>query len=153
MCVPLTSNVVDSEQHGGKLVARSLQVNKVIAACKAVSMCRSTLNPKPSCTGVEDARAREKAELLARDIIEYLDSINYNKYYDAMGRPGSRGGNREKQFSDFSVRAVDAAQARSAVCPDASCVRRVGCPARHCLWPALGRVKSFVCGKDICIKW
>ncbi len=35
-----------------------------------------------------------------------------NRYYDAMGRPGSRGGAAEKQFSDFSVRAVDAAQAR-----------------------------------------
>ena len=29
-----------------------------------------------------------------------------------MRRPGTRGGTSEKQFSDFSVRAVDAAQAR-----------------------------------------
>lgn len=63
-------------------------------------------------SGLGDARTRERAELLARDIIEYLDGIDYNKYYDAMGRPGSRGGDKEKQFSDFSVRAVDAAQGK-----------------------------------------
>ncbi len=63
-----------------------------------------------SAAGIEDARKRERAELLARDIIECLDSIDYNKYFDAMGRPGSRGGVQEKQFSDFSIRAVDASQ-------------------------------------------
>ena len=61
-------------------------------------------------TGVEDVKLREKAELIARDLIEYINSIDYQKYFDAMGRPGSRGGNQEKQFSDFSIRAVDAAQ-------------------------------------------
>ena len=55
-------------------------------------------------------KARERAELIARDLIEYINSIDYQKYFDAMGRPGSRGGNQEKQFSDFSIRAVDAAQ-------------------------------------------
>lgn len=63
-----------------------------------------------SAAGIEDARKRERAELLARDIIECLDSIDYNKYFDAMGRPGSRGGVQEKQLSDFSIRAVDASQ-------------------------------------------
>lgn len=61
-------------------------------------------------TGVEDSRTRERAELIARDLIEYINSIDYQKYFDAMGRPGSRGGDKEKQFSDFSIRAVDAAQ-------------------------------------------
>ena len=65
-----------------------------------------------SDAGIEDARTRERAEVLARDIIEYLDSIDYNKYFDAMGRPGSRGGSQEKQFSEFSIRAVDASQVR-----------------------------------------
>lgn len=64
-------------------------------------------------TGIEDARTREKAELLARDIIECLDSIDYNKYFDAMGRPGTRGGAKEKQFSEFSLKAVDASQVNS----------------------------------------
>ena len=63
--------------------------------------------------GVEDVRLRERAELIARDLIEYINSIDYQKYFDAMGRPGSRGGNQEKQFSDFSIRAVDAAQVPS----------------------------------------
>ena len=62
------------------------------------------------CTGVEDSKARERAELIARDLIEYINSIDYQKYFDAMGRPGARGGDKEKQFSDFSIRAVDAAQ-------------------------------------------
>ena len=59
---------------------------------------------------MEDAKARERAELIARDLIEYINSIDYQKYFDAMGRPGARGGDKEKQFSDFSIRAVDAAQ-------------------------------------------
>ncbi len=71
--------------------------------------------------GIEDARTREKAEALARDIIECLDSIDYNKYFDAMGRPGSRGGSQEKQFSDFSIRAVDASQVRLVKCKHNSC--------------------------------
>ena len=71
--------------------------------------------------GIEDARTREKAEALARDIIECLDSIDYNKYFDAMGRPGSRGGSQEKQFSDFSIRAVDASQVRLDKCKENSC--------------------------------
>ncbi len=65
------------------------------------------------CTGLPEAPSRERAQALARDIIEYLDSIDYNKYYDDMRRPGTRGGTSEKQFSDFSVRAVDAAQVRA----------------------------------------
>ena len=64
-------------------------------------------------SGIEDAKTRERAEQIARDLIEYINSIDYQKYYDAMGRPGSRGGDKEKQFSDFSIRAVDAAQVPS----------------------------------------
>ncbi len=66
-------------------------------------------------TGVEDAKARERAELITRDLIEYINSIDYQKYFDAMGRPGARGGDKEKQFSDFSIRAVDAAQVHSLI--------------------------------------
>lgn len=73
-------------------------------------MCCWAVHRASSGAGIEDSRKRERAELLARDIIECLDSIDYNKYYDAMGRPGSRGGMQEKQFSDFSIRAVDASQ-------------------------------------------
>lgn len=59
---------------------------------------------------MENPKTRDKAELIARDLLEYITSIDYQKYYDAMGRPGARGGDKEKQFSDFSIRAVDAAQ-------------------------------------------
>ncbi len=65
------------------------------------------------CAGIQDAKTRERAEQIARDLIEYINSIDYQKYYDAMGRPGSRGGDKEKQFSDFSIRACDAAQVPS----------------------------------------
>lgn len=64
-------------------------------------------------SGIEDAKTRERAEQIARDLIEYINSIDYQKYFDAMGRPGSRGGDKEKKFSDFSIRAVDAAQVPS----------------------------------------
>ncbi|BDA41050.1 hypothetical protein COCOBI_01-7050 [Coccomyxa sp. Obi] len=69
-------------------------------------------NLRDAAYSIEDSRKRERAEVLARDIIECLDSIDYKKYFDAMGRPGSRGGMQEKQFSDFSIRAVDASQAK-----------------------------------------
>ena len=68
------------------------------------------MNIATCLTGVEDSRTRERAELIARDLIEYINSIDYQKYFDAMGRPGARGGDKEKQFSEFSIRAVDAAQ-------------------------------------------
>ena len=82
----------------------------------APSHAEAPLHGVPESSGAHSlqvlriARARERAELIARDLIEYINSIDYQKYFDAMGRPGSRGGNQEKQFSDFSIRAVDAAQ-------------------------------------------
>ena len=61
--------------------------------------------------GLEDKSKKSKAERIAFDLLEYLDQINYNKYYDAMGSPGTRGGEKEKLFSDFSYQSIKAAQA------------------------------------------
>lgn len=47
---------------------------------------------------------------MGRDLQDYIAQIDYQKYYDAMGLPGSRGGEREAQFSAYSLQAVKAAQ-------------------------------------------
>lgn len=62
-------------------------------------------------SGLEDKSKKSKAERIAFDLLEYLDQINYNKYYDSMGSPGTRGGEKEKLFSDFSSQSIKAAQA------------------------------------------
>lgn len=61
--------------------------------------------------GLEDKSKKSQAERVAFDLLEYLDQINYNKYYDSMGSPGTRGGEKEKLFSDFSSQSIKAAQA------------------------------------------
>ena len=38
--------------------------------------------------------------------------VNPNSYYDTMGRPGQRGGERERQLATFARNAVVAAEAR-----------------------------------------
>ena len=59
---------------------------------------------------MEDKSKKTKAERLAFDLLEYLDQINYNKYYESMGAVGTRGGEKEKLFSDFSSQSIKAAQ-------------------------------------------
>ena len=61
--------------------------------------------------GLEDKSKKSKAERIAFDLLEYLDQINYNKYYESMGSPGTRGAEKEKLFSDFSSQSIKAAQA------------------------------------------
>ena len=39
--------------------------------------------------------------------------VNPNSYYDTMGRPGQRGGERERQLATFARNAVLAAEART----------------------------------------
>ena len=63
-----------------------------------------------SLSGLEDKSKKSKAERIAFDLLEYLDQINYNKYYESMGSPGTRGGEKEKLFSDFSSQSIKAAQ-------------------------------------------
>ena len=74
--------------------------------------------------GLEDKGKKSKAERIAFDLLEYLDQINYNKYYESMGAVGTRGGEKEKLFSDFSSQSIKAAQVSSChsyfVCPDCS---------------------------------
>ena len=51
--------------------------------------------------GLEDKSKKSQAERVAFDLLEYLDQINYNKYYDSMGSPGTRGGEKEKALFRF----------------------------------------------------
>ncbi|KAL0055531.1 hypothetical protein WJX82_001534 [Trebouxia sp. C0006] len=61
---------------------------------------------------LEDKGKKTKAERIAFDLLEYLDQINYNKYYESMGAVGTRGGEKEKLFSDFSSQSIKAAQGK-----------------------------------------
>lgn len=61
---------------------------------------------------LEDKSKKTKAERIAFDLLEYLDQINYNKYYESMGAVGTRGGEKEKLFSDFSSQSIKAAQGK-----------------------------------------
>lgn len=62
------------------------------------------------CAALPELRAREKAGTVARDVIEYLDSIDYNKYYESVLSPAKRGGDKNKMFLEFSLNSIKAAQ-------------------------------------------
>lgn len=57
-----------------------------------------------------DSRAAEKAGVVARDVIEYLDSIDYNKYFESLIKPSARSGDNQKIFLDFSLNSITAAK-------------------------------------------
>ena len=57
-----------------------------------------------------DSRAAEKARVMARDVIEYLDSIDFNKYYESLQKPSARTGEAQKMFLDFSLSSIRAAK-------------------------------------------
>lgn len=57
-----------------------------------------------------DSRAAEKARVIARDVIEYLDSIDFNKYYESLQKPSARSGEAKKMFLDFSLSSIRAAK-------------------------------------------
>ena len=59
-----------------------------------------------------DSKSAEKARVIARDVIEYLDSIDFNKYYDSLQKPSARTGESQKLFLDFSLSSIRAAKAR-----------------------------------------
>ncbi|KAK9864586.1 hypothetical protein WJX84_004795 [Apatococcus fuscideae] len=67
-------------------------------------------NLKSAIGGLETRERREQAEALSSSIREYVDQIDSNKYYDAMGKPGQRGGEREAQLVKFSSNSLKAAQ-------------------------------------------
>ena len=51
--------------------------------------------------------------MIARDVIEYLDAIDYNKYFENLQRPEARSGEMQKAFLDFSLNSIRAAQVHS----------------------------------------
>lgn len=59
-----------------------------------------------------NSRAAESARVIARDVIEYLDSIDFNKYYESLQKPSARTGEAQKMFMDFSLSSIRAAKVR-----------------------------------------
>lgn len=62
------------------------------------------------CAALPDSRAAEKARVAARDVIEYLDSIDFNKYFENLQRPSARSGEAQRVFLEFSLNSIKAAQ-------------------------------------------
>lgn len=63
-----------------------------------------------ACAALPDSRAAERARVIARDVIEYLDSIDFNKYYESLQKPSARTGEAQKMFMDFSLSSIRAAK-------------------------------------------
>jgi len=60
---------------------------------------------------IEDGKTKTKAAQLSAEFYEYLDSIDYNRYFDAMPTKTISGA-QAAQFVDFSSKALKAAQSR-----------------------------------------
>ena len=56
--------------------------------------------------GLEESRQRDLATTIGTDLKDYISQIDYQKYYDAMGAPGARGGQREAEFAEFSLQVM-----------------------------------------------
>lgn len=69
-------------------------------------------NLRNAAAALPDSRSAEKAGVVARDVIEYLDSIDYNKYFESMQKPSARSGDVQKMFVDFSLNSIRAAQVK-----------------------------------------
>ena len=103
--------------------------------CTCLVRARDTLllfTIKYFLAGLEDKGKKSKAERITFDLLEYLDQINYNKYYESMGAVGTRGGEKEKLFSDFSSQSIKAAQVE------------VPSPALKQLWHLAHKSKVFL---------
>ena len=61
-------------------------------------------------TGIPDRRKGDQANLIVKGITEDLDAIDYTKYFSTVKKRGANTGSEQKQFSEFSVRAVIAVQ-------------------------------------------
>jgi hypothetical protein len=68
------------------------------------------VSPRVVCSGLEDGSLRQRAQAVGSDLIDELNGIDYQNYFDAMGTPGKRGGQQEAQFAAFSLSAAHAAQ-------------------------------------------
>lgn len=62
-----------------------------------------------------------RARYITADFFEYLDSMDYDKYFDTMSAKKTISGAQNAQFVDFSSKALKAAQQRLAtfiaLCP------------------------------------
>lgn len=58
--------------------------------------------------GLDSLSATQRAEAVAFDLVEYLQQVDYNKYFDSMG--GAQSGGAMKQFAEFSAQSIRASQ-------------------------------------------
>ena len=83
----------------------------------------SVLHNKIKCTtfhiffflifaALPDSRAANDADMVARDVYEYVKGIDYQTYYDSVGGGGSKskGGSGEKELFDYSQKSAGAAR-------------------------------------------
>jgi len=58
---------------------------------------------------LEDRKAYRRADALARDTVEYLEEVDYMKYFDSRVVPA---GKQEKEFVEFSKKCIRAASSK-----------------------------------------
>lgn len=68
-------------------------------------------NLRDAAACLPSARQVEQAEAIGRDVFEYVQQIDYDKYYETM-RGAARDGSALKQYYDFSLNSAKAAQAK-----------------------------------------
>lgn len=71
---------------------------------------RSLVFARPAAA-LEDPRKAAAADVLARDVYEYVRGIDYQTYYDSISAPGSRGGSAKRELFEYSLKSAGAARA------------------------------------------
>lgn len=74
--------------------------------------CNIQSNLRDAAASLGGATTVQEAEFVARDVYELVKQIDYQQYYDSIGRGGGSGGRNEKEFYDFSLKAARAASAK-----------------------------------------
>jgi len=74
--------------------------------------CKIQSNLRDAAASLGGATTVQEAEFVARDVYELVKQIDYQQYYDSIGRGGGSGGRNEKEFYDFSLKAARAASAK-----------------------------------------
>lgn len=65
-------------------------------------------NLKDATAALTDSRRTDKAISITRGIMEDLEAVDYTKYFSTVKKRGANTGAEQKQFSEFSARAVRA---------------------------------------------
>ena len=71
------------------------------------------LDTGPASAGLP-SKQKDEAMVVGKDLEDFIAQIDYQKYFDAMGQPGTRGGAQEAAFAQYSLQAVTASQKKLA---------------------------------------